>query len=287
MALGDSQGNIIIADKDAHAIRKVTPEGLIFTMAGVNASGNGPDTPTVATNSALSGPNGLWIAQDDTIYILDSFNGKIRKMDTNGLMSTFITDPAGITVGRGLWVSEDESLVYYCSATVLKKWTPSSGIETLATGFLELGNISMSPSGELAVTDRDADTVYKYQSNGSRTVIAGNGGTSGGGDGFPAIQTGLNEVRGVWYLPTGAYLLATHRGSQVWYVDVAGTIHLLVNGNRDNTVPIGDGTWFYNPTEQRLSEPRAVTTDRAGNILITENDAGYVRKIDFIRHTEE
>lgn len=74
---------------------------------------------------------------------------------------------------------------------------------------------------------------------------------------------------------------ATHRGSQVWYIDTAGYIHLFLNGIR-NGARAGDGTWFYNPFEARVSEIRAVTTDHAGNLLITENDIGFIRRIEFL-----
>jgi hypothetical protein len=131
------------------------------------------------------------------------------------------------------------------------------------------------------VTDRGAHRVYRLDSQGNRTVIAGNGSTVGGGDGQAATNTALNEVRGVWFLPSGAFLVATHRGSQVWYVDTDGHIHLFLNGDR-NGAHAGDGTWFYNPAEPRVSECRAITMDFAGNLLITENDVGYIRKIEFL-----
>jgi hypothetical protein len=139
----------------------------------------------------------------------------------------------------------------------------------------------MDPAGRLVVTDRDGHRVYRLDAQGNRTVIAGNGTTLGGGDGHLATSTALNEVRGVWFLPTGAFFVATHRGSQVWYVDTAGYIHLFLNGIR-NGVPTGDGTWFYDPFEARVSEVRAVTMDYDGNLIITENDIGFIRKVQFL-----
>jgi len=91
-------------------------------------------------------------------------------------------------------------------------------------------------------------------------------------------------VRGVWFLPTGAFFLCTHQGSQVWYVDTQGFIHLFLHGTPTD-VHAGDGTWFWNPTEPRLSECRAITADRNGNLLITEHDSGYIRKVQFLRHS--
>jgi sugar lactone lactonase YvrE len=283
IAMADASGNVFIADKESHAIRKVTPDGLIHTVAGINSAGDGPDEPTPATESALNGPNGLWVKPDGNVYILDQFNGKVRHLDTNGQLWTLFTVPGGLGEGRGLWVKEDESLAYVAATTVVKKWTPDEGVTDYATGFVELGNLVVDPRGDLVVTDRRGHRVWRCFDDGSKTNIAGNGTTFGGGDGELATATGLNEVRGVWFLPTGAYFLCTHRGSQVWYVDVDGYIYLFLNGSTSDT-HAGDGTWFWNPSEFRVSENRAVTMDRDGNLLICEHDSGYIRKVQFLRH---
>jgi hypothetical protein len=284
IAMADRAGEVFIADKDAHAIRKIRLDGTIVTVAGINEAGNGPDAPTPGTQAALNGPNGLWVRGDGTVFILDTGNGKVRRLGADAMMRTLFTVPGGILAGRGLWVSDDEQVAYVASLVVIKKWTAEQGVTDFATGFTQLGNLTMDPWGNLVVTDRSAHRVYRLDSGGNPTVIAGSGATYGGGDGQLALATGLEEVRGVWFLPTGAYFLATHRGSQVWYVDTAGYIYLFLNGWRNET-HAGDGTWFYNPAEFRVSECRAVTVDYEGNVLITENDMGYVRKVQFVPWT--
>ena len=279
IAMADDAGNIYIADKDGHAIRKVTPHGLIFTVAGTSVAGDDGNTPGPGTQRRLSSPNGLWVRGDGTLYILDLDNAKIRRLDTNGILTTLFHVSDGITTGRGLWVKEDESLVYFASGTALKKWTPSGGVKTLASGFVDLGNLVIDLSGNLVATDRGGNRVYRISKGGNKTAIAGNGNATGGGDGAPALQTGLPGVRGVWFLPTGGYLLATHEGSQVWYVDTAGIIHLFVDGSPG--AHSGDGDYFRTPGF-KLSEVRAVTMDKQGRIIITENDGGFIRTIDFL-----
>jgi hypothetical protein len=284
IAMADRAGFIYIADKDANGIRKIRHDGTIVTVAGIagtGAPGNGPDERTLGTEVALSGPNGLWVRSDGTLYIMDTSNNKIRRLDTNGIMETLFTVPTGLGAGRGLWMSDDETRAYFCATTVVKKWSPATGVTDFATGFLQLGNLALDLSGNVVVTDRSAHRVYRLDAQGNKTVIAGNGSNIGGGDGQLAINTAVEEVRGVWFLPTGAYFLCTHRGSQVWYVDTEGYIHLFLNGNRSGA-HTGDGTWFYNPLERRVSECRAVTMDYDGNLLITENDVGYVRKVQFL-----
>ena len=95
-----------------------------------------------------------------------------------------------------------------------------------------------------------------------------------------AKDTALHGVRGIWFLPNSGYFLATHEGSQIWYVDTSGIIHLFVDG--EHNAHAGDGEHFKTPG-LKVSEVRAVTMDKQGNILITENDAGFIRKIDFLR----
>ena len=281
MAMADRAGFIYIADKDAHAIRKIRHDGTIITVAGISERGDAPDEPIVATQGALNEPNGLWVRGDGAFYILDVVNGKVRRVDTNGMMTTLFVVPGGIVVGRGLWVSEDESVAYVASLNVVKKWTPGGGVTDFSPGYSQLGNLVVDPWGKVVVTDRGLHRVYRLDEDGAATIIAGNGGTTGGGDGMLATATALEEVRGIWFLPTGAYLVATHRSSRVWYVDIAVYIHLLLNGNRFGTHS-GDGTWFYNPGELRVSECRAITVDYEGNILVTENDVGFVRRIRFL-----
>lgn len=282
IAMADRTGNIYIADKEAHAIRKVTPDGNIHTVAGNNSAGYGSTNPVQATTVSLNNPNGLWVFEDGSFYILDRDNGLIRRVATNGIMTLVVDNGVAIPEGRGLWVSSDESVLYYSAGTEVKRWDSTNGLVVHANGFSQLGNLAVSPAGQLVVTDRKYNQVYQINSDGTKTVIAGNGSTYSGGDGQLATETGLYQVRGIWFLPTGAYFLATDNGSQVWYVDTYGYIHLFLNG--DFFSHDGDGAWFYDPATPKVSKIRQITMNYDGDLIITENDAGYVRKVRFLRH---
>jgi len=95
-----------------------------------------------------------------------------------------------------------------------------------------------------------------------------------------AATNSLYGVRAIWIPPFGGYLLGTDYGAQFLYVDTAGIIHLMMNGYQDTHA--GDGQWFYSPG-YKLGQLRSVTMDSLGNILIVENDLGFVRKVDFHR----
>lgn len=284
-AMADVAGNVFIADKNSHSILKVTPDGRIHTVAGTHAAGNGPDILTSATSVQLNQPNGLWVRDDGTVYVLDTGNGKIRRLDTNGMMLTLLTVDGGINTGRGVWVKDDESLAYFAAGTDLRKWTPSGGVKTLNNNFNELGTFIVDPHGDIIAADRGANKVYTLDATGggagNRNVLFGDGNTNSVVEGTLAKTNSLYGVRGVWAFPFGGYLLATHEGSQILYVDAAGIIHVLVNGSYGGTHS-GDGQWFYAPG-YKVSEIRSVSMDHQGNILITENDSGYIRRVDFLR----
>lgn len=284
-AMADKAGNIFIADKQSHAIRRVSRDGIITTAAGTSTKGNGSNTSSPATEIDLNQPNGLWVRGDGTVYILDTGNNKVRRLSPDGTMRTLFSVSQGVSTGRGIWVKDDETLAYISCGTTVRKWTPSKGVKDFSTGYTELGNLVVDPDGNLVVTDRNGHQVYRLDASGAKTPIAGNGTGFGGGEGYTALETGLLEVRGVWFLSNGSYFLATHRGSQIWYVDVDGVIHLFLNGTRAG-IPHGDDTYFYAPEERRLSEVRAITMDWEGNLLITENDAGFIRKVRFLPYTE-
>ncbi|MDG2382013.1 MAG: PEP-CTERM sorting domain-containing protein [Pirellulaceae bacterium] len=274
MTMADASGNLYIADKDAHAIRLVTPDGAIHTIAGTNLAGYNGDGFGVDTQ--LNAPNGLFTFPDGTTYILDVGNSLVRKLGTDGALTTVFEDPFGIQIGRGLWVSPDESKIFYSSASEVRMWQADEGVSIYADGFIVLGNLAVDPADkELVVTDRDGHGVYKVYSDGSRDLIAGNETTSGGGDGQLATKTGLKEVRGIAFHPEGGYLLATHDDGQIWFVDDDDRIHLLIDGDDDGT-HAGDGLPL-DTVGRKISEPRAVTLSPTGDLIITEHDAGYIR----------
>lgn len=287
-ALADATGNVYIADKNSHAILRIATNGLIYTHAGTHSGGFNGEGPAVATNLQLNLPNALWVRSDGTVYVLDTENARVRRVTTNGVMSTLFNAKndvsSGLGGGRALWVKDDETLAYFGNTDRIRKWTPSGGLQTLASGFTELGCFCVEAGGSLLVADRGGNYVYRVYADGSRTIIAGNGTTSGGGDGAAALQTGLYGPRGVWPVPTGGYLLLLHDGAQLWYVNGSNTMHLLVNGVGGNGfVHGGDEQHFYAPDQFNIGEGRSVALDFAGNILICESDYGFIRRIRFQR----
>jgi len=290
VAFGDPHGNVLIVDQRSSSILKVTPEGRLFTYAGTHAAGDNGDGPAPATALQLNNPNGGWMRADGTLYVLDTDNAKVRRIDTNQVMTTLFTTPP-LGDGRAFWIKSDETLAYFGSgdpvANTLHRWTATGGVTTVRSDFGNLGNIlGDERSGELYISDRDLYRVYRMDASGVLHTIAGNGTATGsGGEGFAATNTSLNLPRSVWFIPNGGFFIGEHDpGNRIWYVDPAGIIHRWMNGSSANNRRVGDGQWFYaNPGDAKLSRVRAVNTDPFGNLIITESNFGYVRRIRFQR----
>jgi len=285
-AAADALGRVYIADKASHSILRVDPDGRAFTHAGTHEAGSGTGPAAPATTLALDSPNGLFVKPDGTVFVYDTNNHRIRRVAPDGTMTTVVNDTAKgySAVGRGLWVSPDEQTMYYADGKVVKKW--SSGVISIAAeGFEELGNLDVHPlTGRLHVTDRSSEdvtksAVWRLEEDGSRTRVAGNGATEGGGDGFPAVETFLDQVRGIAFTAEGGYFLCTHKGGDVWYVDTAGIIHLFIEGRGSGNRNDGNGQRPPITGYDALSEPRSVALAPNGDLLIAANDTGFIRRV--------
>ena len=163
----------------------------------------------------------------------------------------------------------------------MRRWTPGGGIETVASGFSNLGNLTVDPGGSLVVTDNNpGHRVYRIGVGGSKTVIAGDGSESNGGSGSAALQPGIEWVRGIAFRPDGTYFLACQKRGVIWYVDSAGIIHLFIGGDRSGNAHAGDGGLVTDLPFSKMAEPRAITIAPNGDLLITTNDNGFIRRVE-------
>lgn len=256
MAQTDAAGNIYVADKDAHAIRKIDGNGILTTLAGMNEPADDGDEPALATNVHLNQPNGLWVSPDGTVYVLDLGNGKVRRIDVDGTMTTLFTW-ADLAIGRGLWVSDDGARALLSSQPTLVEWTQNDGARVIASSFSNLSNLFVEERG-IVVTERSAGTVSRIAEDGSRELLAGDGAI----EGRPAhaLEARLPGLRAVWGDSRGGYFLGLHEGSRVAYLDPNGVLYPLLGPDQ-------------------VDEVRSVALDRNGDLLIVDGDGGFVKRM--------
>ena len=183
LAVSD-KGVLYIADQSNNRVRAVDlTTGVIYSVAGTGmAAYNGDDVP--ATETGLAGPSGLALASDGTLFIADSFNGRIRAVDpVTGLIRTVVGDG-----GEYRYQGPDEP--------------PSSSLSRPS-------GIALDEQGNLFFTDSDNHLVRRWDRiTGRIERIAGVGVAHYGGDEGAALDASLSYPFGVVMDRAGHLLVA-------------------------------------------------------------------------------
>lgn len=209
----DKSGNLFIADTFNKTIRKVTPEGVVTTIAGYPKSGGSTDGTGAA--ALFSEPSRIAVNGSGDLYVTDLFNCTIRKVTAGGLVTTFAgkTGVTGSTNGNGTaarfkypeGVVVDAGEFLYVTDTgnhLIRKITPGGGVTTLAgqagsagstdgtlgaARFNSPSGIAMDADKNLYVSDYSNNTIRKITAAGVVSTIGGKTGVAGGLDGTGAM----------------------------------------------------------------------------------------------------
>lgn len=164
---------LYIADQGNHRIRLLDLEsGILTTIAGTGESGyNGDEID--ATAAGLAGPSGLALDRDGHLYVADTFNGRIRKIDRHtGKISSVVGDGSEFRYAPGI----------------------NHGSSALSRPY----GIAVMPEGDILITDSDNHLLRGWNpAKKAMTVLAGNGKAGFGGDGESAANSSLNYPFGV------------------------------------------------------------------------------------------
>ncbi len=286
MARADAAGNIYFTDTHAHAIRKVNTDGTIETIAGTGKAGFNLESGA-ALETQLAKPNGLYLLPNGNIYVLDLDNDRIRLLTPAGTLRTIVQDTSdnGINAGRGLWVSADESTIYYANLTRLMKWEvgmePTDQI-VVAEGFQKLGNIDWDDhTGQMLAADIDANVVWRINvEDGTRLRVAGGGSKTT--TGHPAKEVRLEEARGISASPHGGFFVTAEETGSIWYVDTNEMAHIVIPGSGDGNIIKGEGeklSDIIGVGGNKLSRPYSITTAPNGDLIIVTNESGLIRAV--------
>ncbi len=224
------------------------PNDLINTVAGNGIAAYNGDELT-ATNASLNIPFGLALDALGNFYIADTGNQRVRKVDTNNVIST--------AAGNGVWGYSGD------------------GEAATNANFLFPLDVAIGSAGQLLIADQDNHCIRKVDSNGIITTVIGNGRLGNSGDGGAATNASLSFPRGLAVDTAGNIFIADSGSSLIREVDTNGII----------TTKAGNGTQGYSgdgsaATNASLNEPTGVAVDGSGELFIADSGNNSIRKVD-------
>jgi uncharacterized protein (TIGR03437 family) len=237
-----SKANLFIADASDNRIRKVSPDGIISTVAGTGARGfsgdNGP-----AINAQLNSPFGLTLDGAGNLFFIDAYNYRIRKISADGIINTIAgSGKMGFSGDGGPATSAMLNDFSWCN--------------TLC------GGLAIDRGGNLFIADPGSDRVRKVSPDGIITTVAGNGTVGSSGDSGRATDAQLRAPTGVAIDTSGNLFIADGGAGSIRRVSPDGTISTVVSSG--------------------LSAPSGVAIDDAGNLFVADpgwnfyaGDVGY------------
>jgi sugar lactone lactonase YvrE len=240
----DATGNLLIADTSNNRIRKVDTNGIITTIAGKSSAGFSGDGGT-ATNATLNGPFGVTMDGDGNLFIADTSNTRLRKVDTNGIITTVAGKSGSIFSGDG-------------------------GAATNA-GLSAYG-LAVDSAGNVFVADRNNNRVRQVDSYGVITTIAGAGSSAFSGDGGAATNAGVSAY-GVAIDNYGDLFIADRLNNRIRRVDPYGIITTIAGTNG-----AGFSSDGIPATNSLLSNPNGIALDGYGRYLVADTSNNRVRR---------
>jgi sugar lactone lactonase YvrE len=169
----DAAGNIYVADSGNHAIRKISTNGTVTTLAGtMGAAGN---TNATGASARFRTPQGIAVDGNGTVYVADTGNQVIRRITANGAVSTFagaaFTGSASPRGGRASFTGSAHA-AFIGSADSTNLPASVDGNATTAR-FSYPTDIAIDSAGNLYVTDSGTEKVRRITANGTVTTLGG------------------------------------------------------------------------------------------------------------------
>ncbi|MBU0945940.1 MAG: cadherin-like domain-containing protein [Proteobacteria bacterium] len=218
LAMG-ADGSLYIADAYNHRIRRVGPDGLIQTVAGTGETGAGTGgyggDGGPATQALLNTPCRVHITADGSLYIADTYSHRIRKVATDGIISTVAgTGVAGYSGDNGPAI---QAMINFPNG------------------------VSTSPDGSLYIAGYNNQRIRRVSPDGIITTVAGTGVAGSAGIGNPARQAQVSGPSGIPFATDGSYYISDRNSHRILRVRPP----LPGFSNNDIAIPAEDGGLLY------------------------------------------
>jgi sugar lactone lactonase YvrE len=243
----DGKGNVYVADSSNYVIRRIDPAGIITVVAGSGVGGDSGDGGQ-ATLARLMLPSGVSVDSSGNLYIADTNNERVRKVNPNGVITTVAGNGTGGYSGDG-------------------------GPATAAELLMPM-KVVPDAAGNLFIADSGNHRIRKVSPAGVITTVAGNGKAGDSGDGGLAVNAQLNQPDGVAVDVAGNLFIADTHNHRVRRVGTDGVIHPLAGtGSRGYSGDTGPAS------AAELYDPEDAAIDPNGNLLIVDSGNSAIRLV--------
>lgn len=243
----DVNGNLYIADSGSNRVRKVSASGVITTVAGAGGLGDpgfsGDGGP--ATAAKLQAPSGVAVDQQGNIYIADTGNGRIRKIDTIGTITT--------VAGRGNGTAAGD------------------GGPALNAQLANPSDVAIDAQNNLYIADFGNNAIRKVDRGGTITTVLRGGFGACPTSPVPAARADIRAAS-IAADANGNLFVGNEAADCVLMMEPNGTVSTVAGGgsqSRPDNIPAGNAL---------LGNIWAVNADAAGNLYLT-NSLGYAHKV--------
>ncbi|MFA5909592.1 MAG: NHL repeat-containing protein [Vicinamibacterales bacterium] len=282
----DVNGTLYVSDYDNHLIRKVSPAGVVTTLAGrADQPGNADG---IGTAASFRGPMGIAVDATGIVYVADTGNRAVRRITTAGTVTTLALTGSSLSEPRGIAVDAAGviTIADYGSHTI-RSIAANGAVTTLAGALSNPGttdatgsaarfhfpsSIAATNAGVIYVADTENDAIRAIASGAVVATIAGQAGRTSSVDGQGAAArfedpfSAAVDADGVVFIAdSAAHVIRriTPDGTVTTYAGTPGSY-----GSADGT---GAAARFYSPF--------GVAADRAGNLYVADSFNSTVRKI--------
>ena len=306
-AVPDGSGNILIADRLNHKIRRIDALGVINTVAGNGTPGyTGDAVPAGATLAQLNSPNCILPIPGGGFYVCDEQNHVIRKVDVfntittvagngvpgfvdglaavaqfNGPVNLAFADGSGTVLlvadrlnNRIRRIDLAAGSVSTIAGTGLGQFTPD-GAPAATSAIFRPAALTLAPDNRIVFAEDGAGRVRAIDGAGNLVTLAGDGVGVFGGDGGPKEDAQFGQVKSVFRDRKGNFLVSDSGNNRVRRVDFTTGLVETLAGSGDPAFG-GDG----GPALAAGLTLSDVLEDEAGNLIISDTDNDRIRKVD-------
>jgi sugar lactone lactonase YvrE len=292
----DQDDNLFLADTANHTIRKITPAGVVTTVAGLAGSSGSADG--TGSNARFNSPIGVAVDAAGNLFIGDSDNSTIRKITPGGVVTTFAgmagmtgsTDGVGAAARfngpRGLAIDANGN-IYVCDTfnNTIRKITPSATVTTLAgmagvfgsadgTGsaarFNRPRSIAFGTGSNLFVTDTANDLIRRVTTAGVVTTTAGAAEMSGSTDGTVFAARFFGPI-GLGVSDDGSIFISDTVNDTIRKISSTGVVTTL------GGVPLTSGSADGVGMNARFSSPQSAALDSANRLFVSDTGNNTIR----------